>query len=223
MTFADLPDNHPFQNGPDGWPLLRAMLEQLRIFYGTPACVMLGRMREGALRSVRNLATKLRVMIALTRRLILIEAATLTPPERKSRTPRGPRKRNITPEGLIAEPGVTFFKYAPHPTEDSSTWRAALQLFPNTSKHTSPPISPHQFRPQNPFRMLRKLALRYEALRRIAADPRKYALRYAQLRPKRPPPWLLEPFPGRAVDRANAHYVYPAHAIALKAALNNSS
>jgi len=225
MNAVDFPDDYPFQNGPDGWPLVRAFFQQIHMLYGDPASIMFGRIREGAKRGVRNLAKKLRVMVALVRRLILIEALTLHPLEIKAGKKLGPRKRAYKVEIILltAQPCVTFFNNIPRPTEDASAWRASLQLFPTIGRRNQQPIGRHHFRPKNPLRMLRRLALRLEALRRIAADPTKYALRYAQQMRTRPPLWLLEPFPGRAVDRANAHIVRPAHTIALQAALGDTS
>jgi len=230
------PDDYPFQHGPDGWPLVRRILDETRVLFGSPSAIMFGRLHAGAVRGLSTLERRLNLLLALVRRLVLIEACALSaaPVARQKPRPHSTPKQKLPVQIYVvqAEPVVSFFTNKPRLKEDSATWRVALHLFPQPRRKIKRPLlfkrpAPHPtFKPSTARRtrmhQFRRIAARLEALRRVAADPARYARRVARMRLTRQPEWILDPFPGRLIGCAHAEIVRPAHIVALQTMIDSS-
>jgi len=229
MTNTDDPPQ-PFQHGPDGWPLVRRLIENVAAYFGNPTTIYFANLRPAAARNRFKLKQTLNLMLALVRRLILIESLAIT---LKPGAPRGPRPRKqklpIITYVVQPEPVVAFFTNKPRMKEDSQHWRISLQLFPTPTKKRPPPprkspwSKPPHFTITDRSRRnaLREMALRFEALRRIANNPARYARRVARLRLKRPPLWLLEEIKPRRLGD-HAYLLKPAHRVAMQLVFDSS-
>jgi len=229
MTTAD-DAPPPFQHSPEGWPLVRRLIENVAGYFGNPTTIYFANLRPAAARNRFKLKQTLNLMLALVRRLILIESLAIVLKPGKLLGPR-PRKQKVPIVTYVIqrEPCVEFFTNKPRMKEDSQHWRVSLQLFPSPQKkREKPPRTsiwqrPLQFTITERSRRnaLREMALRFEALRRIANNPARYARRVARMRLKRPPLWLLEEIKPRRLGD-HAYLLKPAHRVAMQLVLDSS-
>ena len=222
--------SQPFQHSPDGWPLVRRLIENVTGFFGDPSTLYFANLRPRAAYNRFKLKQTLNLMLALVRRLILIESLAIV---LKPGTLRGPRPRKqklpIVTFVVQSEPCVAFFTNKPRMKEDSKHWRVSLHLFPSPQKKREKPprksiwSKPLQFTvtERSNRNALREMALRFEALRRVANNPARYARRVARLRLKRPPLWLLEEIKPRRLGD-HAYLIKPAHRVAMQMVLDSS-
>jgi hypothetical protein len=169
------------------------------------------------LRALGHIDKKLRLLLALVRRLILIEAAEIV---LKPIAPRAPAQRQPKPATPYGFRTLDLLKEKPRMKEDSATWKVSVQLFPHTGKRQR---SRHAaFTAARKRHILRALAFRFEALRRVAANPAYYAQRFARFRKLNPPRWLFERFPSRTLAGLDTELLRPAHIVALKVAIDTT-
>ncbi len=165
MSF-DLPPPDPdFLKSDDGWPAFRRVLAYLCDFYGEPRDLALAPPLAGDVR--RLLSFFLRVLEALARRLLLIEADMLEP-------------LVVTVQGFGAwsERAPKTGAARPRWSEAPGTWRCAPPL--STPLRASAASAQKTCAPRNFLHEgNRGLAYRLEALRRAAQDPALYARRLA--------------------------------------------
>lgn len=184
------------------WQRLRSMLTRVSVIVGAlPALAILSGLTR---RRQREIASSIALLEAIVRKLLLIAAAELRKVERaNAKSSRLPHLEIVT----LASPKLGV---SPRPTptrnpppfdpSQPETWRVRFKLAPprdplacpesrapriralwGATPAPPPPVftAPHQVSPA-PLR----LALRFEALRRVIADPAPHALRLARILPR---------------------------------------
>lgn len=169
------------------WEAAREVLALMASALGGPALIAtMGKLER---RTRRNILDWLAPLEVLVRKLLLLEAA-LVPRRAEAKFRKGaPPQRAAPPRGKCAPP---------HP-EKPPTWRVAFSLSASAprkparnagprirdlnARYTPPPLKPA--RPRRDAAL--KLAMRYEALRRVLDNPAPHARRLARRLERHPP------------------------------------
>jgi hypothetical protein len=155
-------DANPSFTETTAWDHLHVFLEDLIGLFGKP--IALARRLDFPQAEHKVCAAWLRALEAWLRRLLLIAAARVTPPPEREAKQRGPRKCVATSASVARE--------------DSADWRVSFRLTDNkrarSARRTSKRL-PRRFWDPIP------LALRFEALLRVAQNPERHIQRAARL------------------------------------------
>ncbi len=187
------------------WQRLRAMMTRTSFIVGAlPALAALASLTRARRREIACCITRLE---AIARKLIFVAAAELHRAERDDAKPaRGPLLKIVTPAPPSCSAGLRLAKAEGarvksfDPTQPE-TWRVRFSLAPPRDEAAVPesrapriralwgptPTPPPQCAPSPPRDIATaplRLALRFEALRRVIADPAPYARRLARLLPR---------------------------------------
>lgn len=194
------------------WQRLRSMMTRASVLVGAlPALAALASLTRARRREIACCITRLE---AIARKLIFVAAAELHRAERDGAKPtRGPLLEIVTPAPPSCSAGVRLAKAEGaransfDPTQPE-TWRVRFSLAPPRDEAAvpesrapriralwgpTPTPPPASSQPRDIAPAPLRLALRFEALRRVIADPAPYARRLARLLPR-----LCRRFPSAA-------------------------